>query len=136
MSPRLIITVSHSVTGFQRYYSPLPGGVYTAARFSMIILFSEKMCIRDSINITPHMGEMSRLTSVPIVDLKKDPLGEARAYSARYGTVCVLKDAVTVVTDKDGAAWINQSGCSAMAKGGSGAVSYTHLSEGAKAWGG
>ena len=76
----------------------------------------------ENIIITPHMGEMSRLTSIPIVDLKKDPLGEARAYSARYGTVCVLKDAVTVVTDKDGAAWINQSGCSAMAKGGSGDV--------------
>lgn len=76
----------------------------------------------ENIIITPHMGEMSRLTSVPIADLKKDPLGEARAYSARYGTVCVLKDAVTVVTDKDGAAWINRSGCSAMAKGGSGDV--------------
>ena len=39
-----------------------------------------------------------------------------------YGAVCVLKDAVTVITDKDGAAWINRSGCSAMAKGGSGDV--------------
>lgn len=76
----------------------------------------------ENIIITPHMGEMSRLTSVPVTDLKKDPLGEARAYSARYGAVCVLKDAVTVVTDKDGGAWINQSGCSAMAKGGSGDV--------------
>ena len=76
----------------------------------------------ENIIITPHMGEMSRLTSVPIADLKKDPLEEARAYSARYGAVCVLKDAVTVITDKDGAAWINRSGCSAMAKGGSGDV--------------
>ncbi len=76
----------------------------------------------ENIILTPHMGEMSRLTSVPVADLKKDPLGEARAYSARYGTVCVLKDAVTVITDKDGNAWINQSGCSAMAKGGSGDV--------------
>lgn len=76
----------------------------------------------ENIILTPHMGEMSRLTSVPIADLKKDPLGEARAYSARYGTVCVLKDAVTVITDKEGAAWINRSGCSAMAKGGSGDV--------------
>ncbi len=76
----------------------------------------------ENIIITPHMGEMSRLTSVSVADLKKDPLGEARAYSARYGTVCVLKDAVTVITDKDGAAWINRSGCSAMAKGGSGDV--------------
>lgn len=76
----------------------------------------------ENIILTPHMGEMSRLTSVPVADLKKDPLGEARAYSSRYGAVCVLKDAVTVVTDKDGGAWINQSGCSAMAKGGSGDV--------------
>ncbi len=76
----------------------------------------------ENIIITPHMGEMSRLTCVPVADLKKDPLGEARAYSARYGTVCVLKDAVTVVADKDGGAWINRSGCSALAKGGSGDV--------------
>lgn len=76
----------------------------------------------ENIILTPHMGEMSRLTSVPVADLKKDPLGEARAYSARYGAVCVLKDAVTVITDKEGSAWINQSGCSAMAKGGSGDV--------------
>lgn len=76
----------------------------------------------ENIIITPHMGEMSRLTSVPAADLKKAPLEEARAYSARYGTVCVLKDAVTVITDKDGGTWINQSGCSAMAKGGSGDV--------------
>lgn len=76
----------------------------------------------ENIIITPHMGEMSRLTSISVADLKKDPLGEARAYSSRYGTVCVLKDAATVITDKDGAAWINRSGCSAMAKGGSGDV--------------
>ena len=33
-----------------------------------------------------------------------------------------MEPSVTVVTDKDGAAWINRSGCSAMAKGGSGDV--------------
>ena len=33
----------------------------------------------ENIIITPHMGEMSRLTSVPIADLNKDPLEEARA---------------------------------------------------------
>ena len=88
----------------------------------------------ENIIITPHMGEMSRLTSVPIADLKKDPLEEARAYSAHYGAVCVLKDAVTVITDKDGAAWINRSGCSAMAKGGSGDV-LTGVIAGLLAWG-
>ncbi|HBM46516.1 MULTISPECIES: NAD(P)H-hydrate dehydratase [unclassified Clostridium] len=76
----------------------------------------------ENIIITPHIGEMSRLVSVSAAGIKKEPLEQARAYSARYGTICVLKDAVTVITDKDGNAWINQSGCSAMAKGGSGDV--------------
>lgn len=76
----------------------------------------------ENIIITPHMGEMARLTGMAVAELKADPLRAARDYSSRYGVVCVMKDAATVVADKEGAAWINGSGCSAMAKAGSGDV--------------
>lgn len=76
----------------------------------------------ENIIITPHMGEMARLTGMAVVELKADPLRGARDYSSHYGVVCVLKDAATVIADKEGTAWINGSGCSAMAKAGSGDV--------------
>lgn len=76
----------------------------------------------ENIIITPHMGEMSRLTGIPISELKADPLEAARDYSSRTGAVCVMKDAVTVIADKEGNAYINDSGSSALAKAGSGDV--------------
>ena len=74
------------------------------------------MCIRDS------MGEMARLCACPVEELKADPVRAAREYSGRYGVVCVMKDAATVTADKDGNVYLNPSGCSAMAKAGSGDV--------------
>lgn len=76
----------------------------------------------ENIIITPHMGEMSRLVQMPVSELKENPLQAARDYSSRHGVVCVMKDAVTVTAEKEGTAWINASGCSAMAKAGSGDV--------------
>lgn len=76
----------------------------------------------ENIILTPHMGEMARLTGMPIAELKADPLQAVRDYSSRTGSVCVMKDAVTVIADKDGVSYINQSGCSALAKAGSGDV--------------
>lgn len=76
----------------------------------------------ENIIITPHMGEMSRLTGRSISELKADPVAAAREYAAGIGATCVLKDAATVIADKEGTVYINPSGCSAMAKAGSGDV--------------
>ncbi len=76
----------------------------------------------ENIILTPHMGEMSRLTGMTVAELKEDPIRAARDYSSRTGAVCVMKDAVTVIAEKDGSVWLNTSGCSAMAKAGSGDV--------------
>ena len=76
----------------------------------------------ENIILTPHMGEMSRLTGIPVSQLKRDPMRAVRDYSSRTGAICVMKDAVTVIADKDGEAYINTSGCSALAKAGSGDV--------------
>lgn len=76
----------------------------------------------ENIILTPHMGEMSRLTGMSVSELKRDPLQAALDYSSRTGAICVMKDAATVIADKDGEAYINASGCSALAKAGSGDV--------------
>ena len=47
--------------------------------------------------LTPHMGEMSRLTGKSIRELKSDRAGAARALAAETGVVCVLKDACTAL---------------------------------------
>ncbi|MDD3253865.1 MAG: NAD(P)H-hydrate dehydratase [Lachnospiraceae bacterium] len=76
----------------------------------------------ENVIVTPHMGEMARLCATTVSELKQDPVHAAREYSGRYRVVCVLKDAATVIADKDGTLYVNASGCSAMAKGGSGDV--------------
>ncbi len=72
--------------------------------------------------ITPHLGEMARLTGKSIEEIQRDIPGTAREYSGAHGVVCVLKDAATVVTGREGQCYVNASGNSCMAKAGSGDV--------------
>lgn len=76
----------------------------------------------ENMIVTPHMGEMARLTGKSIPELKEDPLAAAREYGSQYGVTCVLKDAATVIVGSDGDTWINISGNSGMAKAGAGDV--------------
>lgn len=71
--------------------------------------------------ITPHIGEMSRLCKYPKELIIQNLTETAVRFSNEYGVICVLKDAGTIVTDgRD--IYINQSGNSGMATGGSGDV--------------
>ncbi|MCC8061148.1 MAG: NAD(P)H-hydrate dehydratase [Clostridiales bacterium] len=76
----------------------------------------------ENIVVTPHIGEMARLTGLTVEEIKADALYTARDFAANNGVVCILKDAATVIADKNGETYVNTSGCSAMAKGGSGDV--------------
>lgn len=76
----------------------------------------------ENIIITPHPGEMARLTGESVGRIQENLAGAALEYAGRYGITCVLKDAATAVAGKDGALYINSSGNSAMAKAGSGDV--------------
>ena len=73
------------------------------------------------IAITPHLGEMARLTGATVEDIAADLPGAAKTYARLNGVVCVLKDAHTVISDGV-RTYVNLAGCSAMAKGGSGDV--------------
>ena len=76
----------------------------------------------ENVIITPHLGEMSRLAGKEIREIQEDLAAAAAEYAETYGITCVLKDAATVVADRDGRISVNKSGTSAMAKGGSGDV--------------
>ena len=78
--------------------------------------------VGENVILTPHMGEMSRLTGKTIGELKKDRIQAARNLAVEHGCVCVLKDACTVTAGPDSEAWLNGSGNPGMATAGSGDV--------------
>ncbi len=71
--------------------------------------------------LTPHVGEMARLTGKKIAEIKKDVIGTAVDFAKEHKCICVLKDARSVVTDGD-KIYINVSGNSGMSTAGSGDV--------------
>lgn len=72
--------------------------------------------------LTPHVGEMARLTGESIDAVKQDLPGCASAFAKEKNVTCILKDARTVTADSFGNVWINLSGSDALAKAGSGDV--------------
>ena len=78
--------------------------------------------INEQTVLTPHMGEMSRLTGKEISELKRNPAAYACELAGKSSGVCVLKDACTVVADHEENLYFNLSGNSGMAVAGSGDV--------------
>jgi NAD(P)H-hydrate epimerase len=72
--------------------------------------------------LTPHPGEMGRLTGKSIADVQKDRLGVARGFARERGVTLVLKGQRTVVAFPDGRAWINPTGTPALGTGGTGDI--------------
>lgn len=72
--------------------------------------------------LTPHPGEMARLTRVPEQVLKTRRVDVAREFARKFGVILVLKGARTVVADPRGRAWINPTGNPGMATAGTGDV--------------
>ncbi len=118
--------------GGEEYVKKLVAGILSAA-CSAVIVDADALNIiaanpeltryyTENIVITPHLGEMARLTGKTIKEIQKDVSGAAAEYASRWGITCVLKDAVTVVSDRGGWLYLNTSGNSAMAKAGSGDV--------------
>lgn len=71
--------------------------------------------------ITPHLVEMYRLTGKTVPDIASDLIRTAREYADENRVTCVLKDARSVIASAEHT-YLNLSGCSALAKGGSGDV--------------
>ncbi len=72
--------------------------------------------------ITPHPTEMSRLTGISSEEINASRIKHAKEFAKTYGFVTVLKGNATVVAAPDGRLYINRTGNSGLAKGGSGDV--------------
>lgn len=72
--------------------------------------------------ITPHPGEMARLTGKSIEEVQSDRLEIARDYAQQWGITVVLKGNKTVVANSTGDTYINITGNPGMATAGSGDV--------------
>ena len=72
--------------------------------------------------LTPHPGELSRLIKTPIKEINRDRIGIAQRASREFNSILVLKGAPTVISQPDGLTYINPTGNSGLASGGSGDV--------------
>ena len=76
---------------------------------------------RDTI-ITPHSGEMARLTGLAMDEIQADRWGVARRFAAAWDLVVVLKGAHTIIAARDGQASVIPFKTDALATAGTGDV--------------
>lgn len=72
--------------------------------------------------ITPHVGEMMRLSGKTKDEIVTDILGTAQEFAKDNNVICVLKDAVSAVASPKGELYLSTKGNPGMAKAGSGDV--------------
>ena len=72
--------------------------------------------------LTPHPGEMSRLAGKPISEILRDRIEITREFASTHGVTLVLKGSRTLLAAADGQVYVNPTGNSGMATGGSGDV--------------
>ncbi len=72
--------------------------------------------------ITPHPGEMARLTGLSIAKIQSNRLEVARDFARKHELIVVLKGHRTLIAAPDGAVWVNPTGNPGMATGGTGDI--------------
>ncbi|HZH82833.1 MAG TPA: NAD(P)H-hydrate dehydratase [Phototrophicaceae bacterium] len=70
--------------------------------------------------LTPHPGEMARLTGKSTAEVNRDRVGIARSFALEHRCHVVLKGARTVISAASGKVFINPTGNPGMASGGMG----------------
>jgi ADP-dependent NAD(P)H-hydrate dehydratase / NAD(P)H-hydrate epimerase len=72
--------------------------------------------------LTPHPGEMARLTGLSTAAIQRDRINVARAFAQDHQLVLVLKGDRTIIANANGEAWVNTTGNPGMATGGTGDI--------------
>lgn len=72
--------------------------------------------------LTPHPGEMARLTGMTVKAIQRDRINVARNFAQEHGVTVVLKGDRTIVAAPDGQCWVNPTGNPGMATGGTGDI--------------
>lgn len=71
--------------------------------------------------LTPHPGELARLTGLSVAEIQQNRVETAMAFARKHHVVVLLKGHQTVITD-GAASFLNSTGNSGMATGGTGDV--------------
>jgi NAD(P)H-hydrate epimerase len=72
--------------------------------------------------ITPHPGEMARLTGKSNAEVVANRIGVAREFATKHHVITVLKGNRTLIAAPDGFVYVNPTGNAGMATAGSGDV--------------
>ncbi|MCE5229613.1 NAD(P)H-hydrate dehydratase [bacterium] len=72
--------------------------------------------------LTPHPVEAARLLGKSVGEIQSSRLDSFLEFCARWKCIVALKGAQTVIADPQGQRWVNHSGNTGLAKGGSGDV--------------
>ena len=72
--------------------------------------------------LTPHPGEMSRLTGHKVPEIQRDRYQAAQTLAREKHVVVVLKGDRTLIAFPDGRVWVNPTGSPGMATGGTGDI--------------
>jgi NAD(P)H-hydrate epimerase len=72
--------------------------------------------------LTPHPGEMARLTGRPISEVVSNRVEVARQFASEHSAIVVLKGSRTITAGPDSQVYINPTGNAGMATGGTGDV--------------
>jgi NAD(P)H-hydrate epimerase len=98
---------------------------------------ADKLHSEGLLILTPHPGEMSRLTGVTTPEDHQGRIRISREVAKKHRAIVVLKGHRTITASPSGDAWVNMSGNPGMAKGGSGdvlsgiiAASHTQMQNG------
>jgi hydroxyethylthiazole kinase-like uncharacterized protein yjeF len=78
--------------------------------------------LTDDAILTPHPGEMARLTGISVPEIQSDRLGVAKKWAAEWKKTVVLKGAYTVIASHDGRSVISPVANPGLASAGSGDV--------------
>jgi NAD(P)H-hydrate epimerase len=99
----MVVVDADALNAFEEHRSMLKGGGLTLV-------------------ITPHPGEMSRLTGMTIGEIQANRLEVARRFASEHELIVVLKGHRTLIAAPDGTVWVNPTGNPGMATGGTGDI--------------
>lgn len=72
--------------------------------------------------LTPHLGEMSRLTGIPVDSINTDKIGSLKMAAESFNAIVVMKGFHSLIGYPGGEVFVNLTGNSGMATAGSGDV--------------
>jgi len=78
--------------------------------------------VKAQVILTPHPGELSRMISKTVPEIEAERVGVAREVAREFNVVLVLKGVPTITALPSGEAFINSTGNTGLASGGSGDV--------------